>query len=1016
MFDFIHSFEKYSSVKPRKQSGGLKRLQDKTPTVLPLPPSGLDSLTPGDERETATPPDNPRPLYNSRIIITYVEYLKKYHPRVDIDAVLKLAGMTRHEVDDPGHWFNQQQTDKFHDLLVARTGNPHIARDAGRFTVSCTRLGPAKQYALGLINLASVYFMVGKLVPTMSRGARMTAKKLGANKVEIISTPRTGTKEKPYQCENRIGSLEAVGRMFTSKFAHIEHPDCFHNGHDHCRYIVTWEKTPSLIWKQISHITCIIGALMSLMAGHALPVAVWPTVALVWVTISMMLFLYTGRLEKIELVKTIENQGDAAKDLMDEMNVRHSNALLIQEIGQAVTRMLVVDRIVATIVGIMEKHLYFDRGLIMLADPAGKRLKFTAGFGYSQEQAEILRMTEFNLDNPGSKGHFVRCFKELKPFLVNDVSEIERDLSPQGREFIQQMAVQSFVCVPIVYEKSALGVLAVENTKSSQHLAQSEISVLMGVASQTAASIINARSFKEIRKSEQRYRLLADNISDVIWTLDLAQFRFTYFSPSVKRFLGFTPEEMLQLELQDLLTPDSYERATKAIAEEVAGEKSAGADPYRSRTLEIEQYRKDGTTVWSEVTASFLRNPSGEAVAILGALRDISERKQAEQEKKNLEIRLEQAHKMEAIGTLAGGIAHDFNNILAAALGYTEMALADAPDGSMLRANLQEVLNAGNRAKDLVRQILAFSRQADRELAPVQVKHVVKEAVGLLRASLPSTIEIRQDTQTDSAILADPTQIHQVVMNLCTNADHAMRGTGGTLEISLTDLAIDSTLEARKLDLIPGDFVCLKISDTGHGIPEDVKARIFEPFFTTKGRDKGTGMGLSVVHGIVKSHGGAVSVQSQPGKGSTFEVFLPKIVNRVTTEIDDTAPLPTGAERILFVDDEKALVDLGHKMLEHLGYSVECRTSSIEALELFRAQPHNFDLVITDMTMPNLTGEKLAAELMTVRPDIPIILCTGFSEQITEEKAQKMGIRKFVLKPIVMGTLARTVREVLDQN
>jgi PAS domain S-box-containing protein len=633
----------------------------------------------------------------------------------------------------------------------------------------------------------------------------------------------------------------------------------------------------------------------------------------------------------------------------------------------------------------MEKHLFFDRGLIMLADPAGKRLKFIAGFGYNREQSKILQNTEFNLDNPRSKGHFVRCFNEQKPFLVNDVSEIEQDLSPKSREFINQMAVQSFVCVPIVYEKTALGILAVENTSSSQPLAQSEISVLMGVASQTAASIINARSFKEIKKSEQRYRLLADNISDVIWTLDLAQSRFTYFSPSVERFLGFTPEEILQLELQDILTPDSFEQATKVIADELAREQSEAADPYRSRTLEIEQYRKDGTTIWSEVTASFLRNPSGEAVAILGALRDISERKQAEQEKKKLESRLQQAHKMEAIGTLAGGIAHDFNNILAAALGYTEMALGDVSDGSMLHDNLQEVLNAGNRAKDLVKQILAFSRQADQELMPVQVKHVVKEAVRLLRASLPSTIEIRQDIQTDSATMADPTRIHQVVMNLCTNADHAMVDTGGTLEISLIDIAIDSTFEARKLDLIPGEYLCLKIGDTGHGMSEDLKARIFEPFFTTKGRDKGTGMGLSVVHGIIKSHGGAISVQSQPGKGSTFEVFLPKIDNRVTPAIDDTAPLPTGNERILFVDDEKALVDLGHRMLEGLGYS-------------------------------HLTGDKLAAELMTIRPDIPIILCTGFSEQITEEKAQKMGIKKFILKPMVMNQLARTVREVLDRD
>ncbi|MGB5750806.1 MAG: ATP-binding protein, partial [Desulfobacterales bacterium] len=316
----------------------------------------------------------------------------------------------------------------------------------------------------------------------------------------------------------------------------------------------------------------------------------------------------------------------------------------------------------------------------------------------------------------------------------------------------------------------------------------------------------------------------------------------------------------------------------------------------------------------------------------------------------------------------------------------------------------------------LVKQILAFSRQAEQQLAPVKVKHLVKEALRLLRASLPSTVEIRPNIQSDSATLADPTQIHQVVMNLCTNAEFAMREAGGILEVSLSDVSIDSTLKVQRLDLIPGDYLCLSVGDTGHGMPEDVKARIFEPFYTTKGRDKGTGMGLSVVHGIVKSHGGAVTVKSEPGKGSTFEVFLPKIEMKTALAADDNLAFPTGDERILFVDDEKVLTDMGRQMLERLGYRVVCRTSSIEALELFKAQPGNFDLVITDMTMPNMTGDKLAAALMDIRRDIPVILCTGFSEQFTEEKAKKLGIREYILKPMVMNKLAQTVRGVLDNG
>jgi CheY-like chemotaxis protein/two-component sensor histidine kinase len=332
----------------------------------------------------------------------------------------------------------------------------------------------------------------------------------------------------------------------------------------------------------------------------------------------------------------------------------------------------------------------------------------------------------------------------------------------------------------------------------------------------------------------------------------------------------------------------------------------------------------------------------------------------------------------------------------------------------LIHSNLQEVLTAGKRAKDLVKQILAFSRQGEQELKPVRVHLVIEEVIKLLRASLPSTIEIRQKIKSSSATLADPTHIHQVLMNLCTNADHAMRETGGILEVGLKDVTIGSEFEARKLGLEPGTYLCLTIGDTGHGMPEEVRQRIFEPFFTTKGRNEGTGMGLAVVHGIVKNHGGALRVESKPGTGTTFEVFLPTIHSEEDLRADTATLLPSGNERILFVDDEKALVDLGCQMLERLGYSVVTRTSSVEALKLFKTRADHFDLVITDMTMPNLTGDKLASEILRIRPEIPVVLCTGFSDQITENRARKIGIRKFILKPVVMTILAQNVRLALD--
>ena len=970
---------------------------------------------PGDDFDAPKTEIN-KPLYNSRIVNTYIEFLEKFYPRVDVAAILQKVDITRHEVEDPGHWFTQQQTDRLHKALVAATGNAKIAREAGRYTTSTDRLGAAKQYALGSINLASIYMKTGKLAETLSRGARMTSRKVGSNKVEIISRPTAGTIEKPYQCDNRIGTLEGLAKLVTHKYAEVEHSTCIHTGDNCCRYILTWSTTPALVWKRISRWMPLGSLLICLAAYPFVTVQTSLFLGLANLIVCLTFFLIEAQLEKKDLVNTIETQGNAAKDLLDEMNLRHSNALLIQETGQAIAKILNVNRIADTVVAVVQKHLYFDRGMIMLADQNKRRLRFISGFGYTADQKRILRETGFHLDKSGSRGHFVRSFREQKPFLVRNVAEVESDLSPRSREFARQMGVQSFICVPIIYEEESLGVLVVENNRRHNNLAQSEISLLMGVAAQTATGIINAQSFNKTQESERQYRLLADNISDVIWIIDFSLFKFIYISPSVERLQGFTPEEVMALNLSDLLTPQSYEIAEKALAEELIREKNISFDPQRSRTLELEQYHKHGSTIWIEVTASFLRDEDGKPVSILGVSRDITERKRAEEEKHTLESQLQQSQKMEAIGTLAGGIAHDFNNILTAVLGYTELALEDAEQGTLLQQNLQEVMTAGNRAKDLVKQILAFSRQTDRELKPVRVDLVVKEAIRLLRASLPSTIDIDLNLESQAATLADPTQIHQVLMNLCTNAHHAMIDGGGVLTVSTRDVAINPGIESRKLGLTTGGYLCLRVADTGTGMPEGVRERIFDPFFTTKERDKGTGMGLSVVHGIVKSHGGTITVDSKPGKGAVFEVYLPMIQTEIKPADQNDVSVIGGSERILFVDDEKTLTDLGRQMLERLGYSVECRTSSIEALELFKSRPEHFDLVITDMTMPNLTGDRLTQEIMAIRADIPVILCTGFSEQISEESAKGLGIREFILKPLVMDRLAATVRAVLDRQ
>ena len=387
-----------------------------------------------------------------------------------------------------------------------------------------------------------------------------------------------------------------------------------------------------------------------------------------------------------------------------------------------------------------------------------------------------------------------------------------------------------------------------------------------------------------------------------------------------------------------------------------------------------------------------------------------------EKDKKKLETRLRQVQKMEAIGTLAGGIAHDFNNILAAIIGYAEMVKMKLPEDSEVLSDLDQVLKSGIRAKTLVQQILAFSREQELEQRPLQLKYIVKETLKLIRSTLPSDIEIKEDIAKDVGIVnADPTQMQQVIMNLCTNAGHAMQKEGGVLLVGLGNVELDDIAAAQYIDIDPGTYLRLTVSDTGSGMTPEVNEHIFDPYFTTKEKGVGTGMGLSMVHGIVKNHNGEITVYSEPGKGSTFHVYLPIIrETEEQPEVLEKETPSTGHESILLVDDEPALAELEKQMLERFGYEVAVRMSGIDALEMFRSQPDRFDLVITDMTMPKMMGDRLAKKLVEIRPDIPIIICTGYSERMSEEKAKRIGVKALIMKPFVIKDLVKTVRKVID--
>jgi len=503
-------------------------------------------------------------------------------------------------------------------------------------------------------------------------------------------------------------------------------------------------------------------------------------------------------------------------------------------------------------------------------------------------------------------------------------------------------------------------------------------------------------------EAEARYRSIFENSLMGIFQ-STPRGHLLKLNKAFSRILGYdSPEDVLN-KVSDIAQQHYVIPARRAELLHLIEEREMVQD------FEAEIYRRDRSVAWITLNTRAVRGTDGKIVHLEGTVQDITD-------SKLLESQLNQARKMEAIGTLAGGIAHDFNNILTPILGYSEISLNEVPSNGQLYHNLEQIFLSANRARELVKQILTFSRKGEQSPRPVQVSLLIKETLKLLRSSLPSTIEIRQELDrdaTDNTVMADPIQIHQVLMNLCTNAAHAMREKGGVLTIALRNEDIQSGARTEIADLEPGAYLRLSVVDTGHGMDEATKERIFEPYFTTKGSSEGTGLGLALVYGITRSLSGGIAVRSKPGHGTTFDVYFPRTRSIQAPAVPASSHLPTGKGHILVVDDEKPIVDMLKAMLLRLGYDITETYSSHDALRTFSAQPNNFDLVISDLTMPHMTGIDLTKEILRIRPDTPIILCTGFSEPVDEDRSKLLGIREFLMKPVAMRDLAAAVNRIL---
>ncbi|MBA3009109.1 MAG: PAS domain S-box protein, partial [Desulfobacula sp.] len=842
---------------------------------------------------------------------------------------------------------------------------------------------------------------------------------------------------------------------------------------------------------------------------------------------GILVFVILLSLYITKQVFRIEQKKNVAEQARDLEELRLKKLLELGQMTDQPTKVLTTFAVEEAI------HLtQSEIGYLAFLNEESSQLTMHTWSKQAMNQCEIEdKILVYEVEETGLWGEAARSGE---PLIVNDYANFT---SPQKKGYPEgHVPIRRLLNVPVFDGTRIVALAGVGNKQEDYN--ESDVRQLQLMMDGMWKIIQKKKAQDDLCTSEERYRLLADNATDAIWIFNIPSFRFSYVSPAMETLLGYSPVEFINLQMGAHLSKKSMDNVSQIISEEMAQDSKAGIDANRYRTLELEMIKKDGSHIWAEVTARFLRNEQGVPDRILGITRDITQRKtlaqqleaansdlrmaqriagignwsfdpetgvavwseeayriferdtaldpfslgeyqslytwkwsklfqQASQgaiqkglaynieaklvlpsgnvkwvhticepekskdkdayflrgtiqditDRKKMENRIQQTLKMEALGTLAGGIAHDFNNILSSVLGFTELAKLNTMGDQNTQDHLDQVVAAGLRARELVKHILTFSRKADVQKQVLQIVPLIKEGLKFLRASIASNIEIKTCfIRADCAVLADPTQLHQVLMNLFTNAAHAMKERGGTLEVTLEsiDLLKGDHFQSKELD--PGKYVRLTLSDTGSGIPKNLIEKIFEPFFTTKSKGEGTGMGLALAYGIIKEMKGNISVYSEPDMGTTFQILLPE---QTSADALDTVLQPhimeTGKGKLLLADDEAGILEWMSQLLLKLGYEVVTATNGLEALEKFTRDPGGFNLVLTDLTMPKMTGITLSKQITAIMPDIPIVLCTGFSEALTAETMREFGISEILMKPIIASELARVIKMHLKQ-
>jgi PAS domain S-box-containing protein len=952
-------------------------------------------------------PDLP-PIYNSRILKICIEYLHANYPDVDVEPILRYANVTRYEVDDPGHWFNQQHIDRFYAKVVEATGNDFIARDAGRFSVSADASGAVKQRVLGLLQVSSIYLLIAKLYPMISLGADVSSRKISANCVEITVIPNQQVQENPHQCKHRIGIFEALATVSTHKFAQVEHTECVHQGDSCCRYRVKWEDPLHRRWNRYLTVAIFLMIACAPPAYHFLEITQWLVLLLSGVVGLLLVCLSANHYRTKDLMQKIISQGNVAEDHVKEIDYRYRGALLIQKIGQATSMTLDTNQLVRIVTETIKHYLDFDRGIIMLADKARKRLIYEAGYGFDEQMTDLLTKTHFRLDNPDAEGIFIQTFHRQRAILVDDLDMLRESFSVRSQKFASQIGSRSLICIPIVYERTSIGILVVDNIITKRPLTKSDLNLLMGVTSQIAVSLSSAEAVRELRRSEERFRSLYENAPTAYVSIRASDAAIVNCNAAAVELLGYDRNQLIGSSLMDHVAP----KEAGAMGSPMLLELLQNGQSVRNESMRL--VHRDGRFLWGNVSLDPFKDSQGRVIEGRCIIIDTTEQTQLEEQLRN-------AQRMETIGMLAGGVAHDLSNILSAIVSYPDLILMDIKPDSSLYEPLSKIKSAGGRAAAMVHDLLTLARRGVPVKNVVMVNELVKEYLASpeFESLLARNPNITVEDQLDAALLAiKGSEMHltKALMNIMINAAEAIPD-GGFIRISTHKETVRP--DDPRSPVRGGEHVVLSVKDDGHGIaPEDLK-HVFEPFFSTKrmGRS-GTGLGMAIVWAAVHDLDGFIDIDSRLNIGTTVRLYFPATSDKTFSHSNPPILIEDykgRGEVVLLVEDDTEHREIAGRMLSRLGYrviAVNCGEAALAELEKDRP-----DLVVLDMILgPGLDGLATYQRILNMNPRQRAIIASGFAETSRVRKALELGAGAYIKKPYSLKEIGVAVRYELDRE